>query len=153
MPSSQLPGIQWFAWLRNLTLRIGVLTGVYLSLVLTTWLVIANRVPWSAYFAEIRNLVAAALGALLMLIPILRFLRAPGQFFAAGVVGWGVLALIYLVMGVIFHRLHSRMGPFHFFMLGVVVYGAIAVTLWVVAMVMAARQHHQAIPVARRRSP
>src|SRR2546422_7619604 len=61
MPSFQPPGSRWFSWLRNATLRIGILTGVYLSAVLWAWLVVANRIPWSANFALPRNAAAAAI--------------------------------------------------------------------------------------------
>ncbi len=33
LPQSQLPGSRWLAWLRNATLRVGLLTGIYLSIV------------------------------------------------------------------------------------------------------------------------
>lgn len=150
MPPAQLPGMRWFAWLRNPALHIGVLTGVYLSIVLGAWLVIANRMPWSATFAGPRNLIAGALFLLLMLIPIGRFLRSPARLFASGLAGWALLALTYLVMGFFFERLHSRMGPFHVFMLGAVVYGVVAVVAWVVSLVLAARHHP--VATSRRRS-
>ncbi len=150
MPVSQLPGNRWFVWLRNATLRIGVLTGVYLSVVLGGWLVIANRVPWSANFAGLRNAAAAALTALLMLIPIARFRRSPARLFAAGITGWAVLSCTYLVLGLSFERLYSRMTPFRVFMLGAVAYLFLAVLIWVVSLVLAAR--HQPIAAARRRS-
>ena len=45
----QLPGMRWFLWLRIASLRIGILTGIYLSCVFVAWLVVANRVrrSWS----------------------------------------------------------------------------------------------------------
>ena len=151
MPASELPGQQGFRWLRSPALRAGVMTGVYLSMVLVAWLLIANYVPWSARFGLIRNAATAALFVLLMLIPIWRYLRSPGRLFAAGVAGWTLLSLVYLVLGWFFHRLHSRMGPFHVFVLGVVIYGFVAVFCWVVSLVLAARPSPLATP--RRRSP
>ena len=41
----QLPGAQGSNWMRNASLRSGVLTGIYLSCALVVWLVVANRVP------------------------------------------------------------------------------------------------------------
>ncbi len=149
MPDSQLPGSRWFTWVRYTTLRVGALTGIYLSVVLAGWLVIANRLPALSDFALLRNAAAGALAFLLMLIPIVWFLRSPARLFAAGLTGWALLSLTYLVMGMVFHRLHSRMGPFHFFMLGVVVYGVVGVVAWVASLVLAARR--QPIGVARRR--
>lgn len=149
MPVPQLAGQSWFAWLRSSTLRLGAITGMYLSAVLVAWLLVANRVPWSANFADMRNTVAMALAALLMLIPILPYLRAPARLFVAGLTGWTVLTCTYLVMGLFFERLYSRMGPFHVFMLGAVLYGLLAVTSWVALLLLAARR--QPIGAARRR--
>lgn len=150
MPPDRLPGMRWFAWLRNATLRIGVLTGVYLSIVLGAWLVVANRMPWSANFALTRNLIAGAVFLLLMLIPVGRFLQSPARLFASGLTGWTLFTLTYLIMGFFFERLHSRLGPFHVFMLGAVVYGVVAVVAWVVSLALAARHHP--IAASRRRS-
>ena len=150
MPSPQLPGSRWLFWMRSVTLRIGVLSGVYLSVVLVGWLVVANRVPWSADFALVRNATAAALGLLLMLIPIVRFLRTPGRLFTSGVTAWGVLTVTYSVMGLFFERLHTRMGPFQLFILGAAAYGFASVMAWVCSLVLAAR--HQPLVVPRRRS-
>lgn len=149
MAVPQLPGQRWFAWLHNLTLRVGVITGVYLSAVLVAWLLIANRVPWSANFAGIRNTAAAVLTALLMLVPIVCYLRSPARLFVAGLTAWAVFTCTYRVMGLFFERLLSRMGPFHVFMLGAVVYGCFAVVGWVVSLVWAAR-HHPNAPTRRR---
>jgi hypothetical protein len=44
----QLPGMRWFLWLRIAALRIGILTGIYLSCVFVAWLMVANRLRnWS----------------------------------------------------------------------------------------------------------
>ncbi len=147
-PVTQLPGQRWFARLRNPAVRIGVMTGCYLSVVLGGWMVVANRVPWPASLAGIRNLAAAALTAMLVLLPIARFLRSPGQLLFAGLLGWGVNTCTYLVLGLFFDRLFSRMRPFNFFMLGAVVYGVVAATAWVTSLMLAARHHP--IAAARR---
>jgi len=135
--------------MRNLALRVGVLTGLYLSVVLVAWLIIANRVPWSTNFAWTRNAIAGVLLVLLALIPIGRFLKSPAQLFLSGVTAWAVLTLTYGGMGLYFQRLYSRMGPFNWFMLGTVAYGVVAVITWVIHMVWTARRHP--IAVSRRR--
>ncbi len=150
MQAEQLPGSRWFAWLRNLALRVGVLTGVYLSIVLAAWLIIANRIPWSANFAWTRNAIAEVLVALLVLVPVGRFLKSPAQLFVSGVTAWFVLTLTYAGMGLYFQRLYSRRGPFHVFMLGAVAYGVVAVVAWVIHMVWTARHHPMG--VSRRRT-
>ncbi|HEX2711732.1 MAG TPA: hypothetical protein VHM88_05845 [Candidatus Acidoferrales bacterium] len=149
MPVPQLAGQRWSVWLRSSTLRLGAITGMNLSAVLVAWLLVANRVPLSANFADMRNAVAIALAALLMLVPVLRYLRAPARLFIAGLTGWAVLTCTYLIMGMFFERLHTRMGPFHVFMLGAIVYGLLGVTSWVALLLLAARR--QPIVVARRR--
>ena len=140
---------RWLAWLASEAFLIGTLTGLYLSLVLIGWLVIANHVPASADFAGPRNVTAIALGALLLLIPVGRFLRQPAQLFAAGVIGWAVLSITYLALGFFYHRLHHRMQPFHLLMLGVALYGGVAAVAWVATMLAAVRT--QPIAAERRR--
>src|SRR5574337_2151404 len=141
MTPSQPSSARSHGWWRSPLLRTGLVTGAYLSAVFVAWLLVANRVPWSANFAGVRNAVALALAALAMLMPVWRFLRAPVHLLAAGVLAWVLLALTYKIMGVFFHRLESRMGAFHLFMLGAVVYGVIAVLAWVASLVLAARHH------------
>ncbi len=126
MPVSQQPGQRWS---RSPVLRTGAVTGVCLSAVLTAWLIVANHVPRSAEFA--------------------RFLRSPGRLFSAGLTGWAVLTSTYLLMGLYFERLYSRVTPFHVFILGAVVYGFFAVISWVTTLMFAARQ--QPLAVTRRR--
>ena len=147
MPVSQQPGQRWS---RSPVLRTGAVTGVCLSAVLTAWLIVANHVPRSAEFAGMRNGAAAALLVLLMLIPIGRFLRSPGRLFSAGLTGWAVLTSTYLLLGLYFERLYSRVTPFHVLILGAVVYGFFAVISWVTTLMFAAR--HQPLTVTRRRT-
>ena len=56
----QLPGMRWFLWMRIASLRIGILTGIYLSIVFMAWLIVANRVPSLERFAETRNLIGGS---------------------------------------------------------------------------------------------
>ncbi len=148
-PQPQLPGSRWFTRLRNPAVRIGVLTGLYLSIVLAGWLVIANRASWSPNVAGLRNAVAVALTGLVMLIPVLRFCRAPAQLIVSGLTAWAVLTGTYLVLGLLFERLFSRMGPLQVFMVGAAVYGICAVVAWVMSLVLATR--HGPLAISRRR--
>ncbi len=152
MSPTALPGIRWFSWLRNPTARVAVLTGVYLSVVMIAWLLLANRVPWLEKYADLRNAIAGAVFALLMLIPIGSFLRSPARLFVSGVMSWLLLSLVYALMGLFFENLHSRLDktPFHLFVLGAAVYGLAAVVAWVASMLLAARHHP--IGSSRRRS-
>jgi len=141
---SQLPGMRLFLWLRNASLRIGVITGVYLSFVFVAWLLIANRLPQLQPFAGIRNLAAAVTFLLLMLIPVLRFRREPVRMFVAGLTAWTLLTLTYIGMEMNFSLLESRMGALHIFILGTVSYGFVAVLHWVFFLCVEARQRHLA---------
>src|SRR5712692_6014310 len=123
----QIPGMRWCLWLRNASLRIGVLTGVYLSCVFVLWLFVANRVRELESFAGIRNLTAGAAAILLTLIPVLRFRREPVRMFVSGLTAWTLLTLTYIALEMYFSLLESRMGAFHIFMLGGVSYGFVAV--------------------------
>ena len=140
----QLPGMRWFLWLRNASLRIGVTTGVYLSCVFVVWLFVANRVPEFESFAGIRNLAAGGAVILLMLIPVLRFRREPVRMFVSGLTAWTLLTLTYIGMEMYFSLLESRMGAFHIFMLGTVSYGFVAVFHWVFLLCAEARHRHVA---------
>jgi len=138
----QLPGMRWFLWLRNASLRTGILTGIYLSCVFMAWLIVANRFPSLESFAEARNLAAGAALVTILAIPALRFLRHPGRLFAAGLTAWTVLTVTYLAAEMHFTLLESRMGAFHVFMLGAVSYGFVAVLDWVFLMCAWARHEH-----------
>jgi hypothetical protein len=141
---SQLPGMRLFLWLRNASLRIGVLTGVYLSSAFVAWLVVANRFPQLERFAGIRNLAAGVAAIVLMLIPVLRFRREPVRMFVAGLTAWTLLTLTYLGMEMRFSLLGSRMGAFHIFMLGGITYGFVSVFHWVFLLCAEARHQHVA---------
>jgi hypothetical protein len=141
---SQLPGVRLFRWLRNASLRIGVVTGVYLSIVFVAWLVVANRFPGLQSFAGIRNLAGAVTVLLLTLIPVLRFRREPVRMFVAGLTAWTLLTLTYIGMEMNFSLLESRMGAFHIFMLGGITYCFVAVFHWVLLICVEARHQHVA---------
>lgn len=149
--NTRLPGSTWLFWVRNLALRVGVLTGIYLSAVFVAWLLIANRLRFPDPFAHLRNWGAMAVFALIMLVPIGCFLRRPQQLFAAGFVGWFFFTLVYRVLQVFFSSLEVRLWPtFQVFMLGAVVYGLVAVAAWVVSMALEARNH--SVSASRRHS-
>jgi hypothetical protein len=153
----QLPGMRWFLWLRNASLRNGVLAGVYLSCVFVAWLYVANRVRELESFAGVRNLAAGAAIIALMLIPVLRFRREPVKMFVSGLTAWTLLTLTYIAMEMNFSLLESRMGALHIFMLGGITYGFVAVFHWVFLLCAEARQRHVAeaeqIAVAASRPP
>ena len=140
----RLLGVRWFLWLRNSALRIGVLTGIFLSCIFIAWLWIANHIPHLYSFAGIRNLSGGALAILVMAIPVLRFRRQPLQMFVSGLTAWTLLTLAYIAMEMRFSLLESRMGALHVFMLGAVSYGFVAVFHWVFLLCAETRHRHVA---------
>jgi len=66
---TQLPGMRWFLWMRIAPLRIGILTGIYLSCVFVGWLIVANYIPALEPFA------GAVLAKILVLIALILFIQ------------------------------------------------------------------------------
>ncbi len=138
MNSLRLPGAAWLAWLKNRPLRIGVLSGIYLSAVMAGGLLIANRMPLLEHLALLRNAVCALLFFLIALVPICAFLRAPWQMFVASMAAWLTFSFAYAAAGQIFLHLHTRMriSSFHVFLLGTAGYAVAAVSCWVILMIV-----------------
>ena len=134
--------VQWFLWTHNAAMRIGIMTGVYLSGIFVIWLFIANRIPEIASFAGVRNVAAGAVMFLLMLIPVLRFRREPVRMFVSGLTAWTLLTLTYIATEMRFSLLESRAGALHIFMLGGISFGFVAVFHWVFLLCAEARQRH-----------
>jgi len=139
----RLPGSAWLRWLRNPPLRAGVLTGIYLTAVMTVALLAANRVPQLEAFADLRNWSSSLLFLLVSLIPVAKFLTRPWWLFTSAFSGWLVFSLAYWMEGFFFLHLHSRLNktPFHLFLLGTGCYAVVAVTLWVFGMARHAAEH------------
>ena len=154
----QLPGMRWFLWLRIASLRIGVLTGIYLSCVFLAWLIVANRLPALEPFAGVRNIIAGGVLVAALGIPVLRFLHSPGKLFAAGLTAWTLLTISYIAAELHFTLLESRMGAFHVFVLGAISFGFVAVLDWVFLICAGVRHQHviqsrgAALSDARRRT-
>jgi len=137
-----LPGVRWFLWLRIVSLRTGILTGIYLSVVFVAWLLVANRFPALEPFAGARNVIAGASLVTMLAIPVLRFWRRPGRLFVAGLTAWTILTMTYLAAEMRYTLLESRMGALHVFVLGGVSYGFVAVLDWVFLMCAGVRHEH-----------
>src|SRR5713226_1400951 len=58
---AHLPGYRWFQVFPNATIRIGIYAAFGLILVFTTWLFLANRVPFLDRLASERNIAAGLL--------------------------------------------------------------------------------------------
>jgi hypothetical protein len=134
-----IAGRHGFQFLRIASLRVGILTGIYLSCVFVAWLDVANRVAELEPYAELRNLIGGALLVAVGAIPALRFRSRPGKLFVSGLTAWSLLTVTYLAAELHFTLLGSRMGALHVFMLGAVCYGLVAVFDWVLQMCVLVR--------------
>lgn len=142
MNSESLPGVTWLGWLKHLPLRVGALTGAYLTAVMAVSLILANRMPFLDGFAAVRNNVCRALFLLVAMVPAVTFLRRPWHLFKSGLTAWLLFSLAYAAAGQIFDSLFTRLRPpFNVFMIGAMFYGLVAVTAWFVRLVTSMRSH------------
>ena len=143
---AHLPGYRRFHVFRNVAIRIGVYVAVGLALIFTSWVFVANRVPFLDRFALERNIAAALLLCLFAMIPILRFLRMPGYLLASGLVAWLIFSLYYRVLCLFFRRLGDWHGAIQVFMFGAVVYLIVATVSWIGAAIWRVREAHVSHP-------
>lgn len=139
-----LPGEGLFNPLRNSAVRTGIYTGVCLSLVLASWVFAANRLPFLDRLALERNLAAAGLLALVWAIPVVRFLRSPGELLASGLISWMVVSLAYRALSLYFSKLNDTYSTVHVFMLGAVAYLLAATLCWLGSSIWRVRESHSA---------
>ena len=132
MPESvHLPGYRWLMFLRNVPVRVGMYTGICLSIVFAMWLVLANRVPLLERLALGRNIVAVVGLVLFASLPILRFYRSPGDLLVSGLLAWTLLSITYRLLCMVFVLLNERYSGFHVFVLGAVTYLVFATLSWI----------------------
>lgn len=133
------PGYRWFHFLRYPPTRVGLYTGVWLSLVFVAWILIANRVAFLDPLAQQRNLIATVLLAMIAAMPVLRFLRAPAELLISGLLAWSVMTLAYRILSLKFVLLQDYYSTFHVFVLGAVAYLLFATLSWIGMIVLRAR--------------
>jgi hypothetical protein len=129
--SAELPGYHWFAFLRDTATRVGVYTGVALSLIFTVWLLLANRVPLLEAFAMPRNVIATVLLLFFASIPVLRFYRSPSALLLSGFLAWGLFTVTYGLLCLKFVLLDQYYSTFQVFVLGAIVYLLLATLSWI----------------------
>ena len=134
------PGYRRFRFFRNAPIRVGLYTGVWLSVVFVAWVVIANRAPFLEPLAQQRNVIATLLLALIAAMPVMRFLRSPGELLISGLVAWSVLALAYRILSLEFVLLQAYYSTFHVCVLGAVAYLLFATLSWIGMIVWRARE-------------
>jgi hypothetical protein len=126
-------------FLRNVPVRVGIYTGICLSLVFSIWLVLANRVPLLERLAPERKVVAGFFLVLLACLPVLRFYRSPGDLLVSGLLAWTLLSITYRLLCMVFVLLDARYSAFHVFVLGAVVYLLGATLSWIGTMIWRVR--------------
>ena len=132
MPASvHLPGYRWLMFLRNVPVRVGIYTGICLSLVFSIWLVLANRVPLLERLALGRNIAAVVFLMLFASLPVLKFYRSAGDLLVSGLLAWTLLSITYRLLCMVFGLLDARYSAFHVFVLGAVVYLICATLSWI----------------------
>ena len=146
---TNLPGSRRLQFLRNAAIRTGVYTGICLSLVFTTWLVIANQVPFLERFAFERNVAAAGVFVFLAAVPVLRFLRWPGNLLAASMIAWMIFSVVYRILCLIYHGLSDWHSTLQIFMVGAVSYMMFTTLSWIGAIIRKARAAEASHPRRR----
>jgi uncharacterized membrane protein YvlD (DUF360 family) len=138
----QFSGHELTRVLHNAGVRLGVYTGTALSIGFIVWLYIANRVPALEAFAMQRNLIAATVLGVIAALPVLRFLRAPGNLLVSSLIAWGIFTLVYRALCVIFADLSDRYSTPQIFTLGAVVYMILATLSWIGTCIWRVRHPH-----------
>ena len=136
---TNLPGSRRLDFLHNAAIRAGVYTGVCLSLVFTAWLVIANLVPFLERFAFERNVAGAGVFVFLAAVPLLRFLRWPGNLLASSMIAWVIFSVVYRILCLIYHGLSDWHSTFQVFMVGAVSYMMFTTLSWIGAIIRKVR--------------
>jgi hypothetical protein len=144
--NAHLPGYRWFHVFKNLSVRVGVYVGVCLSLVLSVWIFVANRVPFLERFAFERNLAGAGVLGLLAVAPVLRFLRSPGNLLASSLVAWTIFSFTYRLLRIFFGHLGDKYSAFLIFVLGSVLYMILATLSWIGMLIWRARERDLSHP-------
>ncbi len=139
---AQFPGHELTQVLHNTGVRTGVFTGVALALAFSVWLYVANRVPSLESVALQRNVIAATVLGVIAALPVLRFLRSPGNLLVSGLVAWSILTFVYRGLCLDFRDLAFRYSAPQIFALGTVIYMIVATLSWIGTCIWRARTSH-----------
>ncbi len=139
---SEFPGHELALVLHNAGVRTGAYTGVALAVGFTTWLYVANRVPAFESVALQRNVIAATVLGVIAALPVLRFLRSPGNLLVSSLIAWGILSFTYRGLCMHFKDLADRYSAPQIFALGAIVYMILATLSWIGTCIWRARESH-----------
>jgi len=138
----RLPGMHLFLWVRNIALRVGVLTWIYVSCAFAAWQFVEYQIPQLQRFAGVRDITAGAVIIVLLAIPIFYFHHEPAKLFVSGLAAWTLLTISYTVAESLFSLIGTRMSGLQIFVLGAFSYGLVAVFHWVFLICVEARHRH-----------
>jgi uncharacterized protein (DUF486 family) len=139
---ARFPGDELTQVLHNAGVRTGAYTGVGLALAFSVWLYVANRVPSLESVALQRNVIAATVFGVIAALPVLRFLRSPGNLLVSSLISWGILTFTYRGLCMHFSSLGDRYSAPQLFALGAVVYMIVATLSWIGTCIWRARESH-----------
>jgi hypothetical protein len=131
---------------RGAAVRTGLYTGVSLSLVFTSWLVIANRMPFLEPLAVTRNVAATILLTMIACIPVVRFFRSPSELLLSSMLAWGMFTLVYGSLCIKFTLLDQYYSTLQIFVLGAVIYLLLATLFWIGTIIWRVRATHSSHP-------
>lgn len=129
--ASKSRAASFLSLLQSAALRTGLYTGLALSLLFTAWLLISNRMPTFDVVSVPRNVIAASLLAMVGALPVLRFLRLPGEMLLSSMVAWCFFTLTYGILCLAFSMLDQYYSTFEVFVLGSVTYLLLATLSWI----------------------
>jgi hypothetical protein len=128
------------ATVRHVAFRIGLYIGLALSVVLTIWVFLSNRVTFLDPFDRERDLIATSVIGLLALIPVIRYINAPRSLLLSGLAAWTILSFTYRLLCLDFPGLYNILTPMQVLAMGMLFYLISATVAWMVAVVWRVRQ-------------
>jgi hypothetical protein len=128
------------ATVRHVAFRIGLYIGLALSVVLTIWVFLSNRVTFLEPFDRERDLIATSVIGLLALIPVIRYINAPRSLLLSGLAAWTILSFTYRLLCLDFPGLYNILTPMQVLAMGMLFYLISATVAWMVAVVWRVRQ-------------
>ena len=144
------PGSVRPATVGHVALRIGLYVGFALSVMLTTWIFLANRVAFLEPFDRERDLIATTVIGLFALIPVMRYVNAPRSLLLCGMAAWTILSFTYRLLCLDFPQLYNILTPMQVLAMGVLFYLISATIAWMVAVIWRVRQSDSSHPHVNR---
>lgn len=134
-----ISGFPGFRFMHSAAVRIGLCTGLGLTLVFAAWILTAYHAPFLEPWGMERNIIAVALLVFFACIPVMRFYHSPSELVSSGLLGWAILTSAYWVFSVLFSLLEEFYSVVHVLALGIVSYLVFATLSWIGTMIWRVR--------------